>query len=157
MDTPLLWTPHHCGHFSPGLSGFPYIFQPVQGHHNGALCCPLTTVDTSLLWTLFGRPSDVHISEVLLYLHFKHYNILPTSNEILQSNFFLESITPKTSEMKIWLRKFFIQSTWNVVVFETQIGELHFYLPMPFYLMLDFLATAIIYWFFVFLCYDVER
>ncbi len=21
----LLWTPHHCGHFSPGTFGFPYI------------------------------------------------------------------------------------------------------------------------------------
>ena len=25
VDTPLLWTTHNCGHFSPDLFGFPYI------------------------------------------------------------------------------------------------------------------------------------
>ncbi len=24
VDTALLWTPHHCGHFSPGPFSFPY-------------------------------------------------------------------------------------------------------------------------------------
>ena len=38
------------------------------------------------------------------YLRFKHPNILHTSDELSRSNFFLESITPKTSEIKksVW-------------------------------------------------------
>ncbi len=34
------------------------------------------------------------------YLHFKHPNILRTSDELSWSNFFQQSITPKASEMK---------------------------------------------------------
>ena len=44
------------------------------------------------------------------YLHFKHPNILPTSDELLWSNVFLESITPETSEMKKSVR---LQHTGN--------------------------------------------
>ncbi len=60
VDTPLLWTPHHCGRFSPGPFAFPYIILwPLA-------TTSFTSVDTSLLWTLFVRPWAVHISEVLL-------------------------------------------------------------------------------------------
>ncbi len=40
------------------------------------------------------------IKMLFSYLHFKTLNILPTFDEPLRSNFFLESITPNTSEMK---------------------------------------------------------
>ncbi len=32
VDTPLLWTPRHCGHFSPGPFGFPYMIQFIKYH-----------------------------------------------------------------------------------------------------------------------------
>ncbi len=32
VDTPLLWTPNHCGHFSPGPFGFPYTFHVIKFH-----------------------------------------------------------------------------------------------------------------------------
>ncbi len=64
MDTPSLWT----------------LFPHVNDRHlcelgNGTIVCNLwpmatssfTSVDTSLLWTLFVRPLGVHITEVLLY------------------------------------------------------------------------------------------
>ena len=55
VDTPLQWTPHHCGHFSPGPFDWP-VATPS-----------FTIVDTSLLWTLFVWPLAVHISEYLLH------------------------------------------------------------------------------------------
>ncbi len=42
-----------------------------------------TTVDTSLLWTLFGRPSGVHISEVLLYSQIKKIKDHPYKSPLI--------------------------------------------------------------------------
>ncbi len=47
VDTSLLWTPHHYGHFSPGPFGFPYVimllsFTSVDSGH-------LTYVDSDFL------------------------------------------------------------------------------------------------------------
>ncbi len=39
-------------------------------------------------------------------MHFKHPNILRTSDELSRSNFFLQSITPKPYEMTPDLEKF---------------------------------------------------
>ncbi len=58
VDTLPLWTPYPRGHFLPGL--FVFLVLPVPTPS-------FTSVDTSLLWTLFVRPSGVHIGEVLLY------------------------------------------------------------------------------------------
>ncbi len=44
------------------------------------------------------RPQQIKMQ--FSYLHFRHPNILRTSDELSRSNFLLESITPKTSEMK---------------------------------------------------------
>ena len=40
------------------------------------------------------------------YLHFKSPNILSTSNELSQSNFFLESVTPKTPKIKTLVQSY---------------------------------------------------
>ena len=67
MDTPPLWTPHHCGHFLSGPFSFPY--------YRGM--CPQykvsTTVDGSLIWTLLARPLGVHIRGTLLYLQLTNF------------------------------------------------------------------------------------
>ncbi len=41
VDTSLLWTPHHCGHFSPGPFGFPYIGLFIKFHQCGQWTPPL--------------------------------------------------------------------------------------------------------------------
>ena len=61
VDTPLLWTPHHCGHFSPSPFDFPYTVHSVaSGHRQFHQCGHLAIVDTFC--------PVVYISEVLLYL-----------------------------------------------------------------------------------------
>ncbi len=65
IDTPDLWTPHHCGHF---LSG-PFLYNPIVALLPVATPTgSFTGVGTSLLWTRFARPSGVHITKVLLYI-----------------------------------------------------------------------------------------
>ncbi len=32
VETPLLWTPRHCGHLSPGPFGFPYLIMFIKFH-----------------------------------------------------------------------------------------------------------------------------
>ena len=93
VDTPLLWTPHHCGHFSPGPFGFPYIFHVFAVHS-----VSFTTVDTSLLWTLFGRPSGVHISEVLLYTFLSPHIYVPLFSPSQGCKLSLEQDPPTDAE-----------------------------------------------------------
>ncbi len=71
VDTSPLWTSNHYGHFLPGsfvFLCFPYILQLRQRFLWPVTTPSFTRLDTSLLWTLFVRPSDVHIAEVLLYM-----------------------------------------------------------------------------------------
>ncbi len=85
-----LWTPHPCGHFLPGpfvflIYSYQISFSSVDSGHLANVdsgfhlnLCNLwpvatpsfTSVDTSLLWTLFVRPLGVRITEVLLYIDY---------------------------------------------------------------------------------------
>ena len=56
------------------------------------------SVDMKMELTYYKRRQQIKVQ--FSYLHFKHHNILGTLDELLLSIFFLESITPKTSEMK---------------------------------------------------------
>ncbi len=57
-----------------------------------------TTVDTSLLWTLFVRPLAVHIGEVLLYLVILHcISLLITQN--ISVNHFAPTNAPRYNDI----------------------------------------------------------
>ncbi len=56
VDAPPMWTSTCCGHCFHG----PSVVRTVQNVS--------TTVDSSPLWTLFARPSSVHIRGPSLYL-----------------------------------------------------------------------------------------
>ncbi len=57
-----------------------------------------------LKWYMYiqNKKRRHQIKKQFLYLHFRHPNILRTSDELSRSNFFLESITRKTSNMKLF-------------------------------------------------------
>ncbi len=61
-----MWTLLWPWHFLPG----PFVLNdPIYGLWGFAVTTPsFTSVDTSLLWTLFVWPSGVHITEILLYV-----------------------------------------------------------------------------------------
>ncbi len=65
VDTPRLWKPHCCGHFSVWPVCFLCLIlaEGVLQYIRSTQC----SVDISILWTLFVRPSGVHITEVLLH------------------------------------------------------------------------------------------
>ena len=43
VDTPLLWTPHHYGHFLPDLFSFPYLKSCLYSFAHCPLTCDLPT------------------------------------------------------------------------------------------------------------------
>ncbi len=82
----------------------------VRGHidlnviHQGSFMISMKEIYHGILINLQDHIRRRQIKMQFSDLHFKHPHILHTSDELLSSNFFLQSIIPKTSEMEKLVR-----------------------------------------------------